>query len=181
MHGRAVEPLCEKRIVHLIVEAAFFGACTNAIHNKADCNFTGGPGGTASAPAAAISQVLVLGYHNTGTSILTKLLLLMGLYAGEPSELALAELLMCLRCWTLSTATTACSEGLEWPSHLRMVRRHQLHEAAWPANQALTCTTLFCLHAEQVATTHFACALYAGGNNPLKYYERYDLLKVLME
>ncbi len=39
----------------------------------------------------AIRQVLVLGYHNTGTSITTKILMLMGLYAGEPSELLLSK------------------------------------------------------------------------------------------
>lgn len=49
----------------------------------------GGASGAGRAGGAAIRQVLVLGYHNTGTSILTKLLMMMGMYAGEPSELSL--------------------------------------------------------------------------------------------
>jgi hypothetical protein len=41
-------------------------------------------------------QLLVCGYHNTGTSILTRLLMLLGVWLGYPADILLCEWPACL-------------------------------------------------------------------------------------
>ena len=51
----------------------------------------GCPSHNARPPLPPQAQILILGYHNTGTSMLAKLLLLMGAYGGAKSKLMIGD------------------------------------------------------------------------------------------
>ena len=78
---------------------------------------------TADAGAANPSQILVLGMHHSGTSIISNLTMMLGAYGGAKDEMLLHAEVPALALW-MPWACYCCSEA-SYARRARFVRRRR--------------------------------------------------------